>query len=335
MSAGVATPPAKIVPQKNLNVHLICKRCQVPTEIVERFAEGDMLCGECGLVLGDRIIDTRSEWRTFANSEDGGDDPSRVGAAGDPLLGGINQLEATVISARDGGSGAARDLSRINNKIQGQRAEKHLAQAFKHIQSMAEHMNLAKIVVDSAKQIYKLVDDDKTFKGKSPEAIAAACIYIACRQNAATRTFKEVCGATNVPKKEIGRMFKQIQAKVLSKGEGQEKVEIQKVEASSYISRFADHLNFDAQQQRATQKVYNAADKKGTLAGKSPISIVAACLYFACQMSNKPTTPEKIANVAGCTEATLKNAYKLLYENREEFGKDLGLPKGVKDLPEP
>ncbi|KAJ3040867.1 transcription initiation factor IIB [Rhizophlyctis rosea] len=145
MSAGVATPPAKILPQKNLNVRLICKRCQVPTEIVERFAEGSVLCGECGLVLGVHIIDTRSEC-TSANFEDGGDDPSRVGAAGDPLLGGINQLEATVISARDG-LGFTQDLSRINNKIQGQRQEKHLAQAFKHIQSMAEHMNLAKIVI--------------------------------------------------------------------------------------------------------------------------------------------------------------------------------------------
>ncbi|KAJ3040868.1 Transcription initiation factor IIB [Rhizophlyctis rosea] len=75
------------------------------------------------------------------------------------------------------------------------------------LQSMAEHMNLAKIVVDSTKQIYKLVDEDKTFKGKSPEAIAAACINIACRQDAATKTFKEVCGANKIPKKETGGIY--------------------------------------------------------------------------------------------------------------------------------
>jgi transcription initiation factor TFIIB len=56
--------------QPNLNVKLICPDCRIePPSIVEEFASGDLVCGDCGLVLGDRIIDTRSEWRTFANDE--------------------------------------------------------------------------------------------------------------------------------------------------------------------------------------------------------------------------------------------------------------------------
>ncbi|KAJ3032147.1 transcription initiation factor IIB [Rhizophlyctis rosea] len=77
-------------------------RCQMPTEIVERFAEGDMLCGECkkrGLAPRDRIIDTRSEPRTFADSEDGGVDSSHVGAVrnSSPRT---NHLEAHAMHAR-------------------------------------------------------------------------------------------------------------------------------------------------------------------------------------------------------------------------------------------
>jgi transcription initiation factor TFIIB len=56
--------------QPNLNVSLTCPDCRIhPPHIVEEFASGDLVCGDCGLVLGDRIIDTRSEWRTFANDE--------------------------------------------------------------------------------------------------------------------------------------------------------------------------------------------------------------------------------------------------------------------------
>lgn len=56
--------------QANLNINLMCPDCKiVPPHIVEEFASGDLVCGDCGLVLGDRIIDTRSEWRTFANDE--------------------------------------------------------------------------------------------------------------------------------------------------------------------------------------------------------------------------------------------------------------------------
>ena len=53
--------------QQDPNLRLVCRDCkdQVPN-IVEDFSAGDLICGNCGLVLGNRIIDTRSEWRTFA-----------------------------------------------------------------------------------------------------------------------------------------------------------------------------------------------------------------------------------------------------------------------------
>lgn len=58
-----------------------CKDCRDPVpNIIEDYSNGDVVCATCGLVLGPRIIDTRSEWRTFANDDGGGDDPSRVGA---------------------------------------------------------------------------------------------------------------------------------------------------------------------------------------------------------------------------------------------------------------
>ena len=48
-------------------------------------AQGDVICMACGAVL-DTLIDMGREWRAFADRV--GDDPSRVGAAENPLLGG-------------------------------------------------------------------------------------------------------------------------------------------------------------------------------------------------------------------------------------------------------
>jgi transcription initiation factor TFIIB len=48
----------------DLAVRLICPECRDPNpSIREEFSSGDLVCGSCGLVLGDRIVDTRSEWR--------------------------------------------------------------------------------------------------------------------------------------------------------------------------------------------------------------------------------------------------------------------------------
>lgn len=46
----------------DLSVRLICPECRDPNpNIVEEFGSGDLVCGGCGLVLGDRVVDTRSE----------------------------------------------------------------------------------------------------------------------------------------------------------------------------------------------------------------------------------------------------------------------------------
>jgi transcription initiation factor TFIIIB Brf1 subunit/transcription initiation factor TFIIB len=41
--------------------------------LIEDHRAGDMICSMCGLVVGDRIVDVSSEWRTFANDTESKD----------------------------------------------------------------------------------------------------------------------------------------------------------------------------------------------------------------------------------------------------------------------
>lgn len=43
---------------------------------------------------------------------------------------------------------------------------------------------------DRANEIYKKVEDQKPLKGRNQDAILAACLYIACRQENKARTVK-------------------------------------------------------------------------------------------------------------------------------------------------
>lgn len=43
---------------------------------------------------------------------------------------------------------------------------------------------------DRANQLFKQVHDQKSLRGRSNDAIASACLYIACRQDGVPRTFK-------------------------------------------------------------------------------------------------------------------------------------------------
>ena len=64
LAAAKAAPPPPPTYGPDLAVRLICPECRDPNpQISEEFGSGDLVCASCGLVLGDRVVDTRSEWR--------------------------------------------------------------------------------------------------------------------------------------------------------------------------------------------------------------------------------------------------------------------------------
>ncbi|KAA0199169.1 hypothetical protein HAZT_HAZT005008 [Hyalella azteca] len=168
--------------------------------LIEDHRAGDQICSECGLVVGDRVIDVGSEWRTFNNEKANGD-PSRVGGPENPLLNG-SDLSTMIGPAISGSSGPTneRDQAQPSQSINGRyhnrrvlsSSDRALIAAFKEISLMSEKINLSKAIVDRANFLFKQVNDGKNLKGRSNDAIASACLYIACRQEGVPRTFKVI-----------------------------------------------------------------------------------------------------------------------------------------------
>ena len=176
--------------------------------LIEDYRAGDQICSECGLVVGDRVIDVGSEWRTFSN-EKGGEDKSRVGGAENTLLG-SSDLSTMIGPGTGKASFDASGTAIYNNRRTVTSSDRTLINAFKTISEMADRINLPKTIIDRANNLFKMVHDGKNLKGRANDAIAAACLYIACRQEGVPRTFKEIVAVSTVSKKEIGRCFKLI-----------------------------------------------------------------------------------------------------------------------------
>jgi len=307
---------------------IMCPDCKEdPPNLEENYAAGDIVCASCGLVVGDRIIDTRSEWRSFANDDQNNDDPSRVGDTANPLLNG-SQLE-TSIGAGD--TRQARNLSRLQNVSAGanDKSTKALLQAYKEIGTYCDAINISKHISEAAKHIFKLVDEKKALKGKPQEAIIAGCIFIACRQSGVPRTFREIHTLTRVGKKDIGKVFKLLEAFLQKHKEDATEGGLPTIQeyntgstsAESLCARYCSQLGF-----RNVQRIENISRElaKNTtsvkdLAGRSPLSVAAACIYMASHLMNEPRTSKDIANVAGVSDGTIKTAYKFLYEYRNQL----------------
>jgi len=316
----------------DLAVRLICPECRDPNpNIVEEFGSGDLVCGNCGLVLGDRVVDTRSEWRTFANDE--GDDPSRVGAASDPLMEGMEQLD-TVISFRDGGSGIARELQRAASRSQNSRSERNILTAFRDISSWCDQFSLPKTISDIAKQLYRRSDEEKLLRGKPLEAVIAACIFIACRQAHVPRTFREICNLTNVSKKVLGQCYKALeQAFNLAPGASTlHTAASPSTGPENLLVRYCNHLDLPPNVQSICGDIIIAARKHGIADGRSPVSIAGGAIYFTCHLLGKVKSVREISLVAGVSEGTIKLVYRIYYADKEKLVKQEWIDDGKAKL---
>jgi len=308
ISATVKHPP--LIDNQRI---LICRSChRIPPNIVENFRDGDLVCGDCGVVFPGRIIDERSEWRTFDNED--GDDPSRVGQAYNPFLDGT-QLD-TLISRRDGGSGVSRVLAKAHGKASANKGERDLIEAYKEIAAMCDHARLSKSVADAAKHAYKIAHDKRLFaKLNSHTVVVAACIFLGCRYAKVPRTFKEICALTRVGKKELGRTFKILAAHVMEQL-GQQ---MESLDARQLLSRFCAKLNLPQVISKAAAAAANRADEMRTVEGRSPVSVAAACIYFTAPLFGAPRSPRQISEVSGVSEPTIRGTYKQLWQDREEL----------------
>lgn len=368
MAPGLADPFEATEWQQNLSNRLICPDCREdPPNIIDDHQSGDTICDSCGIVLDQRGIDTRAEWRTFANDDQGNDDPSRVGDGPNPLLNGA-QLETNI--AFGDGSLRSKELHRAQSKAIADKNNKGLLQAFKQIGAYCDGFALPSIVSDGAKHIYKDADESKIFKGKSQEAIIAGCIFIACRRNNFPRTFREIFELTQVSKKEIGRTFKLLEKFLMNQDKKGQKTTViangmlfmcwalqpaklthssgvvamnEQYQATSTTSpedlctRFCSILGLDTRCTNIAMDLASRMSTVGALAGRSPLSGAAACIYMASYLMGHPRTPKQISEAARVSDSTIRNAYKSLYNEREKLIQPDWLEKGgsLDNLPKP
>jgi len=297
-------------------------RCPAhPTaHLIEDHRAGDLICPECGLVVGDRLVDVSSEWRSF-NNEKNTKDPSRVGAPENVLLSGSNLSTTIAAGASEGDS----ELANLQRK-QMNSSDRQLISAFKVIGEMCERIHLAKSIKDQADLFYTKALETKQLKGKNSEAVAAACLYIACRKEGVPRTFKEICAVSRVGKKEIGRCYKLI-LKALE-------TNLDLITSADYMSRFCGNLNLPTYIQTAATHIARKAADDQLVAGRSPISIAAAAIYMASQASDDKRGAKEIGDVAGVAEVTIRQSYKLMYPKALDlFPADFRYYNRIPDLP--
>ncbi len=289
-----------------------CPECK-SNNLVHDHDTGETICGDCGLVLYDQMLDKGPEWRAFTPQEK--TSRSRVGA---PATYAIHDKGLSTTISQIDRDAFGRKLS-ITTRLQMWRlrkwqirsrvhssSDRNLSQAMSELDRLAGTLFITAQIKEKAAVIYRKALDKGLVRGRSINAIAAAALYIACRTSSTSRTLNEIAEASLVDKKDVARCYRRMLQDL--------EVKMPIADPLTYISKIAEKNKISGKTQGEAIAILREARQKRVVAGKDPMGLAAAALYIACLQNNERVTQKDIAEAAGVTEVTVRNRYKALKE---------------------
>jgi len=282
--------------------------------LVEDFDKGEIVCGQCGLVLKEKVMDEGPEWRAFTREEK--DERSRVGT---PISYSVHDKGLSTVIDRVNRDAFGRELPaatrlqmlrlrkwQIRARVHSS-ADRNLAQAMAELDRLADKTHIPTSVKEKAALVYRKSLDKGLVRGRSISAIAAAALYAACRFTGTPRTLKEVADASLARKKDVARCYRLLLREL--------DMHMPISEPVNYVSKIGSKVGITEKTQRRAMEILQKADTLKIDAGKDPMGLAAAALYIACVLEGEKKTQKEIADAAGVTEVTVRNRYKGLKES--------------------
>ena len=290
----------------------ICKECN--STLIDDVQNGETICTGCGVVIESHTIDYGPE-----NANTDHEEKARLARAT-----GLNTFAQHDLGVSTTIDQSTRDFSgkiidpRIASKMNSLRnwqkrirvsspQERRLAAALSVMGSAAEYLQLPKTVLETAAILYRNVDGKMNIKGKSVEGIAAAILYMSCKQCGVVRSIEEVArGAspTKKPKTKLAsRYYRNIVMEV-----GQTTTPA--VSMQQYIAKFANMAQLSTKIERVALEMADKTRKATITDGRSPHGIAAAYLYLSSTLLGHGIPQREISTVADVTEVTIRNRCK-------------------------
>ena len=284
-----------------------CPRCS-SENLIRDLEVGEEVCGNCGLVVSDDIVNTGPEWRAFTSAEK--NSRPRAGMARSFTLYDMG-LTTSFKGDRDG-QGNKLDYETQSRMKKLKRYDtrskmddtwgRNLSIAMSELDRMAAKLHLPKNVKERAALIYRKALKKDLIRGRSIDAFIAASVYAACRLLKVPRPLKIVSKESTRQHSEVSRTYRLILKEM--------NLRMPIDDPMKFVPGIASKLKIRRDTEQKAVNLLRKARKKQGLSGKDPRGIAAAALYMACLANEDKRIQKDIAKAAGTTEVTLRNRLK-------------------------
>ena len=283
----------------------MCNKSQTVTDL----ESGELICSSCGLVISEKIQETRPEWRAFNNAEV--KDRSRTGIP--TSLARHDMGLATVIGRTDkDASGRKIDAAMRSTmdrlRIWDLRTQAHsstdrnLKKAFEQLDILKGKVGLSDAIIEKSAYIYRKAQERGFIRGRSIPAVLAAVVYIACREMGISRTLNDIAIASNIRRTELSRTYRILVLEL--------DIKVPMVDLMKCIVRVANKALITEKTKYRAMNTLKVVTQNGISAGKDPMGLAASILYLSCLNTGEHKTQLDISSAAGVTEVTVRNRFK-------------------------
>src|SRR5947209_13739810 len=192
----------------------VCSMCKEDQTIITDLLTGEIVCSKCGLVISDKIQDTRQEWRDFVNSEEA-KDRRRTGM---PTSLASHDMGLYTMIGRGRKDARGQVLAASMRSTMGRLrtwdlrtqpgANKNLGGAFNQLNTLKDKLGLPDVIIEKTAYLYRKALKKGLIRRSSIRGLLAATAYIACREMGAPRTLKEMSTIVAIKRKEISRSYR-------------------------------------------------------------------------------------------------------------------------------
>ncbi len=274
-----------------------CPECGGSIVLIEE--KGETVCRQCGLIINERLVDhSRSGKRAYTNQEK--NSREQTGAPISILLPDMGL--STVIDKQKIINPDLKRAAKWNTRITWQK--RNLLIASTELKRISSNLNLPNHVKEEGMRLYIEAFKRKLLRGRSINAMVAACLYLACRKKDIPRTLQEILDEASVTAKDVRRSISILIRELNFKTQSTDPVAL--------IPRYASDLELDSEIEALTIKILTTYISNFSISGKDPKGLCAGAIYLACRIKDLELTQQQIVNSIGVTEVTLRSRYKEL-----------------------
>ncbi len=301
---------------------ILCSICNRSDKIVTDPESGEIICSACGMVLSDKVEDTSHSERHIFTGEQMDETRARTGAP--TSLASHDMGLATIVGNNDRDASGTKIDPSIRSTMQRLRtwdfrlklntpSDRSLREAFQLLDTLKDKLGLSDAVVENTAYLYRKAQQRKFLRGRTIPSVICAATYIACRDLGISKTMKDIAAASNVKRKNIARIYRQLVLELDYK--------VPNIDPLKCVTKVANNANLTEKTKRQALNIMEKVTENEISAAKDPMGLAATVLYISCIKTGENISQKEISHAAGVTGVTLRNRFKDLKNHLTELNR--------------